>query len=430
MKLLKLPPKIFQRITAAYIAKVGLYEVFGHQPIKVYVRRLSNKILQNWLVVFLERSANGLFGAKDILPALIPKTVAGCMLFRNAGCARMAEPVERLVNYANVLVFTEVTGKTSSKDQVWYTRRVAEAVANHCSMAYNLVTKASPKFLSQLEKDKDDALFLSKAVATAEVDLVSKMLDQNAPMWSATQSFTLAIQIASRSDTGILRLLLNHRQARNSKAPESLRSDIIYKSVREKCISRSGRVAIRLVEWLKKNLGHQNHRQLRGWMVASRNTLMEKTVVVKYLLDMGFLFRLASLCRRDFFLHYWLDAKIWLRLFLEQDILNVEDTYKVRYDRSQETSLLRYAVIYCCVESVEVVLEAGTKPDGLQIGDRAEYSIRLAIVGPDSKTVQLLLGFGADTEGGNDPDMCSTLDLIPQGRAFGPEGYISEILLQ
>ncbi|KAF2118055.1 ankyrin repeat-containing domain protein [Lophiotrema nucula] len=408
MKLLDLPPEIFQRIISEHVTQVGIWEAWKHhtvcdtfavyikeeifrrQPIEAFLHNSqSRRLLRSNLVLYLEYHSVALFGAHPLLPSVIKKTV------------------DRLLS-----AFHEESEVVRAK----LTKTVATVfLENSYHSCYWLVIEPSLQEISEVAENADADVALCVAVATQRVDLVEHVLDQGACIWKATYLFGYPLDFAARfGNINIVQLLLSHAETHSQDLLPDIARKIVHRGIMAAGHKIYWNIAIVLAKWLVRVLGLPPKSTCTTWFCKAFSA--DSLDFLRALLDFGYDARLASLYRYHFLSNSWDDFTVHvMRLLLDRHILDKGELYAIRDpDGEHHTgTLLDFAALRRNVDMVSALVADGADPDG-RLDNRGirSYPLRTALTWAKPNIVKVLLQAGADPEGGNYPMDLYTLDLV------------------
>ncbi|ORY02269.1 hypothetical protein BCR34DRAFT_605619 [Clohesyomyces aquaticus] len=278
MPLLDLPPEVFQRIISEYVTEEGVSEswkrkvvcktfsvfieeeVLGRQSPQAFIRGAEKSILNRHIDRYLVHRYMALYGAPDLLPALMRSSVD---------------------------IFMEITGSTSNDQRLQFATEIAKALTTHCKSLNYLATKAKPKRIAEFAQDKKEANALGVAIAMQDKHLICLVLGRNPCIWSRTHTFGHPLELVLRiGNKDIVWIMLYFAETNPLSNSAKDITQALSVSIRLALETRGFEIAISLLRWHFRHIGRPFKNYGGYWLRwAIESGAMD---FIKQLLEFGF----------------------------------------------------------------------------------------------------------------------------------------------
>ncbi|KAL5424859.1 hypothetical protein PMIN04_002961 [Paraphaeosphaeria minitans] len=364
----------------AYITE----EVFIRQPMKVYLNRQSNRrnhrLFRNGMHVFLEYRLDAVYGAHDLIPSVVRKTVGKLM---------------------------EITEETSDSARAQLNKEVIAAITKIWNNIHVDAPNPYKQTVSACSKDTEDARLLCLAIGMGKPDRIKKVLEHCTSPWTSTHRMGYPFDVAVHvKDLRTVEILL-----KDQRFPKPKKAALFSAKINNYCHGDSDKALYEeLISLHHKCLGRPRAGFCDRWFsIACLRGHMD---IARKILDMGFTAKLADRYRDGSFMNMWLPQyrSMTLQLLLEKNVIDVANIYEFKGHMNnafeilptEVKSLLSYAVYHGYADVVRLALEAGADPNGAMTSTGTpEYPIIQAILRQscEASILKHLLAHGADLEG-------------------------------
>ncbi|KAF9690996.1 hypothetical protein EKO04_011211 [Ascochyta lentis] len=395
MLLLDLPPEVFQKIVAFHVSDAGIRkaaktrevsktfrdyineEMFARQPASMFASKVPKKILKKNVALFLEYRSKSLYGAPELLPYLINRTVDHIM---------------------------EVANQKSNGTRSHLVRIIITVMATYCDDVHNLAIAPTQLKTKNHLADAVDVTSLTIAILSKDKILVSRLLKRKVNPWGRTYLFGHLLRVAAeQNDVQSIRRLAKTLSENASGLTKKHQSAVIGEAINAAAQRGHWSVAALLLEWHESNICLYFRKPCEGLIklaaAAADGVALLRAVSYHYLYQYKQSLLLGLLENST--------PKAVLRHCIEDK--GVMDWLHVRRSGSDKArSLLDLAVRENNLPLVKAIVRVQAQNPNASLYSTMSAAFRKAVLRNNEAMVRFFLEQGVDPEAPISPDIART----------------------